>query len=142
MKKATYAILVVVLMAMIAGACKKGTTAEQATLLQLAKNLNEMPDTTLSNGDVLTGCKYDLGDSTFTYIIKVNDNRYNNVSIDSLKTEMSKDFQTASNKKLIKLLNKASVGLEYCYQTPSDTITITFPSEDLKKIKFAPAEAK
>lgn len=112
--------------------CKK-QNKDTALLQDLVEQINKKADTALPNGTVLSKCEYVSGDSLFTYFIKVDDNRYENVNIDSLKSSIAKELNTSEMQKITKILCKNSIGLRYIYNTSTKEIEIVFSPEELSQ---------
>lgn len=84
---------------------------------------------------VLNKCEYKQGDSLFVYHIKVNDNRFNKVSADSIKSTLSRDLASPEMYKLTDVLVRNSIGLQYIYDSEKEVITIAFTPSELKQNK-------
>lgn len=100
-------------------------------LQELAAQINAQPDKELANGTILTKCEYNVGDSVFTYYIKVEDNRFDNVDTDSIKSSLSRRISSPQMKKLRNTLIKGNVGLQYIYDSASKKISIVFSPKEL-----------
>ena len=100
-------------------------------LQELAAQINAQPDKKLANGTILTKCEYNVGDSVFTYYIKVEDNRFDNVNTDSIKSSLYRRIYSPQMKKLRNTLIKSNVGLQYVYDSASKQISIVFPPNEL-----------
>ena len=98
---------------------------------ELAAQINAQPDKELANGTILTKCEYNVGDSVFTYYIKVEDNRFDNVNTDSIKSSLSRRILSPQMKKLRNTLIKGNVGLQYIYDSASKKISIVFSPKEL-----------
>lgn len=133
MKKVFSLILVSLILVCVPTGCKK-TDNGKDRLAQFAREINEAPDKELSNGTVLTGCEYNIGDTLFTYNIKVIDNRYDKVEADSIKRSFTKTVKSDSMSKIVNLLNKTKVGLKYRLILPEKEVTVEFPSAELQKL--------
>lgn len=111
--------------------CKKQQNMDTIQLQSLVEQINENNDTILPNGNILSACDYKEGDSLFIYHIKVNDNRYDNVDVDSIKSSINKELKSEGMKKITNLLRKNNIGLKYSYETSSKEIDIVFSPEEL-----------
>ena len=120
---------------MIGGACKRNNQTNQVSLqlMALVDKINAAPDTTLSNGMILTGCSIDEKDSLFTYTLTVPDNRFRNLSADSVKARFAGELRDDSRKKLIRTLTKNSLGLRYICTLPDSVVTIVFTPDELSE---------
>lgn len=131
MKKSIIFFLIGLFCTLLPSGCNKSNKGS-ARLEQFAKEINEAPDKQLTNGTLLTGCLYNVGDTLFTYIIKVNDNRYDNIEPDSIKAIFGKDLKSDGMRKIINHLNSVNVGLRYNLTLPEKEVSIEFPSSELK----------
>ncbi len=113
--------------------CKKKDEST-ARLEKLANELNEGPDRELNNGTILIGCEYNAGDSLFTYIIKVSDNRFDKLEEDSIKRNFAKSVKSDEMTKEVALLNKANVGLKYRLKLQEKDVEIEFPHSEISII--------
>lgn len=113
-------------------ACKK-ENREVKQLVDLVEQINSQPDITLANGNTLTKCEYQNGDSIFTYYIKVNDNRYDNAITDSIKESVGEELKEDEMKKIISTLCKNHLGLKYVFNTTTGNIEIVFSAEELSQ---------
>ena len=120
----------------INSSCKKQDESS-IRLAKFANELNEAPDKELHNGTVLTGCEYSENDSLFTYIIKVSDNRFDKLDEDSIKRNFIKTVKSDGMKKIVKLLNKANVGLKYKLELPEKEVSIEFSRSEIADISGA-----
>lgn len=129
MKKLIIFTAIAFLTASLSVGCKqKNKDIEQ--LQNFVEEINALPGKDLKNGTVLTKCEYKQGDSLFTYRIKVGDKRFSNVPADSVKSILSKKMTEPSMQKLVKILSRNSIGLQYIYETEDNEMTIVFtPSE-------------
>lgn len=131
-------IAVFALVALMVGttACKKNKDNEAArhNLVSLVKQINEQSEKELKNGTILKGCEYQVGDSLFTYIITVKDNRMDNVEEDTIRNSFSKTVKSPAMSKVVNALVKAEVGLDYRVETDTHTFNIIFTASDLKAI--------
>lgn len=116
--------------------CKK-EDGNKARLVQFATEINSKPDQELSNGTLLTGCEYAKGDSVFTYIIKVSDNRYDQLGIDSIKRNFEKTVRSDSMARIVNILDKSGVGLQYKLQLPENEVIVIFPRNEIAGIATA-----
>lgn len=132
MKKIINILILGLLITSIASSCKKQDESPSVRLAKFAKELNEGPDKELDNGIILTGCEYTERDTLFTYIIKVSDNRYNKLEVDSIKRNFTKTVKSDGMRKIVKLLNKANVGLKYRLQLPE--VAVEFSSAEIADI--------
>ncbi|WP_298455384.1 hypothetical protein [uncultured Prevotella sp.] len=109
--------------------CKqKNSDMEQ--LQSFVEKINEQPNRDMENGTVLLKCEYKQGDSLLTYRIKVNDSRFSNAPADSVKSTLTKKLAAPGMQKLVKLLSRNSIGLQYIYEMEDNDMTIVFtPSE-------------
>lgn len=120
---------------MIGGACKRNSQTNQVSLqlIALVDKINAAPDTTLSNGMILTGCSIDEKDSLFTYTLTVPDDRFRNLSADSVKARFAGELHDDSRKKLIRTLTNNSLGLRYICTLPDSVVTIVFTPDELSE---------
>lgn len=133
-KKNLFTVVISVLILLsFAVSCKKQNAAA-THLVRLAAELNDAPDKELDNGTILTGCEYAEGDSMFTYIIKVSDNRYDKLDTDSIKRNFSKTVRSAGMTKIVNLLNNVNVGLRYRLELPEKELAIEFPHAEIAEI--------
>lgn len=130
MKKILNILVIGTLLMFVSTSCKKQDDGV-VRLTQLAKELNSAPDKELNNGTILTGCEFEEGDSLFTYIIKVSDNRFDDLEVDSIKRNFAKTVKSDGMKKIINLLNQANVGLKYRLELPEKEVLIEFPSSEI-----------
>lgn len=121
----------------VAASCKK-QEKNGPSLSDITKELNEGPDRNLETGifkgSILTGCEYTVGDTIYTYIIKVPDNRFNKMEVDSIKTNVAKSFSSDEKKRIINLLNRENIGLKYRLQLPEKEISIEFSKTEIADI--------
>lgn len=122
-------IIISVLFASLTGCKQNNKYAEK--LQALAEQINSAPDKELENGTILTKCEYNADDSLFTYYIKVEDNRFDNVETDSIKSSLARKIASPKMKKLRNILIKGNVGLQYVYDSDNKKITIAFSPDDL-----------
>lgn len=133
MKRIITVIVSGVVLLLFTMSCNKQN--ESAThLVKLATELNNAPDKELGNGTVLTGCEYAEGDSMFTYIIKVSDNRYDKLETDSIKNNFAKTVKSAGMAKIVNLLHQANVGLKYNLELPEKQVAIEFSRAEIADI--------
>ena len=66
-----------------------------------------------------------------TIYIKVEDNRFDNVNTDSIKSSLSRRILSPQMKKLRNTLIKGNVGLQYIYDSASKKISIVFSPKEL-----------
>lgn len=130
MKKIINILIVGLLSFTIYSSCKK-QDENAVRLAKFAKELNTAPDKELINGTVLTGCEYEEGDSLFTYIIKVSDNRYDKLENDSIKKNFLKTVKSDGMKKIVNLLVRANVGLKYRLELPEKEVVVEFPHSEI-----------
>lgn len=123
-------IIVSALFASFLTGCKQNNKYAEK-LQTLAEQINSAPDKELENGTILTKCEYSADDSLFTYYIKVEDNRFDNVETDSIKSSLARKIASPKMKKLRNILIKGNVGLQYVYDSDSKKITIAFSPDDL-----------
>ncbi len=88
----------------------------------------------MNNGTILIGCEYNAGDSLFTYIIKVSDNRFDKLEEDSIKRNFAKSVKSDEMTKEVALLNKANVGLKYRLKLQEKDVEIEFPHSEISII--------
>ena len=130
MKKLLFATVFGFLFCTIFGGCKK-QNQDLITLQNIVEQINAKGEMELPNGTMLTKCEYKDGDSLFTYYIKVNDKRYDNVPVDSIKNTVLKDLSSSEMKKLTNLLVRNTIGLQYIFDTEAKDITIVFSYDEL-----------
>lgn len=133
MKQIIIIFVLGMLISMLSTSCNKQDESVDR-LKQFAQEINNAPDKELSNGTVLTGCEYSEGDSLFTYIIEVSDNRYDKIDTDSIKRNFTKTVKSGGMSKIVRLLNKANVGLEYRLSLPEKEVPIEFSSSEISNI--------
>lgn len=127
------AIVPLLSVSLLSGCKQKNRDLEQ--LQTFVEKLNEQPARTLGNGTLLQRCEYKEGDSLLTYRIKVDDERFVKVPIDTLKNAMAKQLVSPSMQKLVKILLRNSVGIQYIFETDGNEMTIVFPPSELTKYK-------
>ena len=71
------------------------------------------------------------GDSLFTYHIKVDDKRFDEVSADSLKAKLSGDLASPDMEKLVRVLSRNGIGLCYKYELEDTVMTVVFTPEEI-----------
>lgn len=133
MKNIISILLAGILIMALSAACKKQNEGA-ACLMKFANELNDAPDKELSNGTILTGCEYAEGDSSFTYIIKVPDNRFDKMETDSIKRYFAKNVQSDGMSKIVRLLDKANVGLCYRLELPEKEVSVDFHHSEIAEI--------
>lgn len=131
MNKSVIAFLVCSVLYVLCG-CKK-QNKDTALLQNIVEQINQKADTSLPNGTILNKCEYVEGDSLFTYYIKVDDNRYENVDVDSIKSSIGKELKSKEMKKISNVLCKNHIGLRYIYDTSTKEIEIVFSPEELSQ---------
>lgn len=131
MNKSVIAFLICTVLLVLCG-CKK-QNKDTALIQNLVEQINQKADTSLPNGTILSKCEYEEGDSLFTYYIKVNDNRYENVDVDSIKSSIGKELKSTEMKKISNVLCKNHIGLRYIYDTSTKEIEIVFSPEELSQ---------
>lgn len=103
-------------------------------LIELIEQINSNQGQKLDNGLLLKSCRLENGDSTFTYIIEVPDNRFQALSHDSVKAIITPDLnKDGKKKKIIRVLSAHNMGLQYEYVLPDSTVV---------KVYFSPDELK
>ena len=130
MRNTLVIIIISVAFASLFSGCKQNNKYAER-LQKLAAQINAQPDKKLANGTILTKCEYNVGDSVFTYYIKVEDNRFDNVNTDSIKSSLYRRIYSPQMKKLRNTLIKSNVGLQYVYDSASKQISIVFPPNEL-----------
>ena len=130
MRNTLVIIIISVAFASLFSGCKQNNKYAER-LQELAAQINAQPDKKLANGTILTKCEYNVGDSVFTYYIKVEDNRFDNVNTDSIKSSLYRRIYSPQMKKLRNTLIKSNVGLQYVYDSASKQISIVFPPNEL-----------
>ena len=130
MKKGLFFTFLVFMLCTIISGCKK-QNQDLVSLQNIVEQINKKGETELPNGTVLTKCEYKEGDSLFTYYIKVNDKRFDNVPVDSIKNTVLKDLSSSEMKKLTNLLVRNMIGLQYVFDTDSKDISIVFSYDEL-----------
>lgn len=130
MKKLIILMVIPFLMISLFFSCKqKNNDIEQ--LQSFAEKINEQSNRDLENGTILMKCEYKQGDSLFTYRIKVNDDRFDNAHVDSVKSALAKKMTSPAMQKLVNLLVRNSIGLQYIYELDDKDMTIVFTSSEL-----------
>lgn len=132
MKKLFNIVLLALFLLYIPMGCKK-TDESQTRLAGFAKELNNSEEKTLETGNILTGCDYIVGDSLFVYRIKVPDNRYDKLDADSLKNIFVKDVKSVGMSKVVRLLNRANVGIMYRLKLPDNEVVVIFTPAEIKE---------
>ena len=99
------------------------------------EQINEHPGQTLDNGTVLQGCEYKEGDSLLTYRIKVDDDRFSKVSMDSVKHTLSQKLGSPDMQKLVGILSRNAIGIQYVFETEDSEMTIVFTPSELMENK-------
>lgn len=122
--------VVAIVMAATTTSCKK-TNPDVESLCNIAKAATANGEQKLPNGMTLTKCNFNEGDTVFTYFIKVEDGRLDNVPVDSLKSTVAADLKNDEAKKLTSILKKNNFGLKYVYDTPKKVMTVFFASSEL-----------
>lgn len=130
MKKGLFFTFLVFMLCTIISGCKK-QNQDLVSLQNIVEQINKKGETELPNGTVLTKCEYKEGDSLFTYYIKVNDKRFDNVPVDSIKNTVLKDLSSPEMKKLTNILVSNMIGLQYVFDTDSKDISIVFSHNEL-----------
>ena len=130
MRNTLVIIIISVAFASLFSGCKQNNKYAER-LQELAAQINAQPDKKLANGTILTKCEYNVGDSVFTYYIKVEDNRFDNVNTDSIKSSLYRRISSPQMKKLRNTLIRSNVGLQYVYDSASKQISIVFPPNEL-----------
>lgn len=135
MRKLLYSLIVLAISVAIIS-CQK-QNPEIVKLTKLVEEINATPDRELANGTILSKCEYNPTDSLFTYRIKVVDNRFDNYDADSVKVALAKEVQSPSMTKLVKVLVRNSISLQYVYSTSKTELTILFTPEELQESKVS-----
>ncbi len=132
MRNILTAALLIVFLSMTLGSCKKKIENRDASMIEkIVEGINAESNKELPNGTILTKCEYKKGDSILTYHIKVEDNRFDNISSDSIKNSLIADLQTEKTKKLVKVLKKNAIGLQYIFNTSTKDITVVISPKDM-----------
>ena len=128
MRNIITAALLIVFLSMTMGSCKKKAANRNTAMIEkIVEDINADSNKELPNGTILTKCEYQKGDSLMTYHIKVEDGRFDNISSDSIKASLIADLQT---EKLVKVLKKNAIGLQYIFNTSTKDITIVISPKD------------
>lgn len=135
MRKLLYSLIVLAISVAIIS-CQK-QNPDIVKLTKLVEEINATPDRELANGTILSKCEYNPTDSLFTYRIKVVDNRFDNYDADSVKVALAKEVQSPSMTKLVKVLVRNSISLQYVYSTSKTELTILFTPEELQESKVS-----
>lgn len=130
MRKTLFLTLVGIFFVFSFSGCKKRNT-DRDQLHKFVEQINSKANSPLSNGTVLSKCEYKDGDSVLTYYIKVSDNRFDNVNVDSLRKVLMKELATPAKMKLIRVLKRNSIGLQYIYDVNGSEFPILFAPSDL-----------
>lgn len=133
MRKLLYSLIVLAISVGIMSCKKQNPDIDK--LIKLVEEINATPDRELANGTILSKCEYNPADSLFTYHIKVVDNRFDNCDADSVKVVLAKEVQSPSMAKLVTVLVRNSISLQYVYSTPAKELPILFTPEDLRESK-------
>lgn len=116
---------------LLSGACtRQKSSLFPANLIVAVDKMEAMPDSVLKNGAIVTGCHLEVKDTSICFDIKIPDNRFENLSEDSMKTIVRKDFSDP-NKKLNDNLKKHNINLQYIF---------TFQDGSVKRVKYSPSE--
>lgn len=134
MRKSVYLFLLFFVISFVLGSCRMPNKDLEA-LQSFVEQINSKGETELPNGTFLTKCEYKEGDSLLTYYIKVKDNRFDGISVDSIKKSLAAEHMSGGNQKLTNLLLRNTVGLRYVYDTESQDITIVITSDELSQKK-------
>ena len=135
MRKLLYSLIVLAISVAIIS-CQK-QNPDIVKLTKLVEEINATPDRELANGTILSKCDYNPTDSLFTYRIKVVDNRFDNYDADSVKFALAKEVQSPSMTKLVKVLVRNSISLQYVYSTSKAELTILFTPEEMQESKVS-----
>lgn len=119
-------------------ACKNQNKKDQQEIAQFADIINSQPETKISEGITLVSCNYQPGDSLFVYNLKVTDNHFNGTTIEETKDTLRSQLRIPAKQKFVRKLVDNKIGLQYMYETPSDTISIVFSSVELSTILQEP----
>lgn len=117
----------------LAGCKQRNGDLEQ--LQGFVEQINEHPGQTLDNGTVLQRCEYKEGDSLLTYRIKVDDDRFSKVSMDSVKHTLSQKLGSPDMQKLVRILSRNAIGVQYVFETEDSEMTIVFTPSELMENK-------
>lgn len=127
-----YIFMIVIAIATVTSFCGcKKQNKDLIALQTLVEQVNARSESELSSGMLLTKCEYKEGDSLLTYYIKVNDKRFENSNIDSIKQSLLNGMDSTGMKKVKSLLVRNSIGLRYIYDTEDKDITIVFSPNEL-----------
>lgn len=130
MRKTLFLTFVSLFFVFFFSGCKKHN-ADREQLHKFVEQINSKTNSPLANGTVLSKCEYKDGDSVLTYYIKVSDNRFDNVNVDSLRKELMKELATPAKMKLIRVLKRNSIGLQYIYDMNGNEFSLLFAPSDL-----------
>ena len=131
MRNIITAALLIVFLSMTMGSCKKKAANRNTAMIEkIVEDINADSNKELPNVTILTKCEYQKGDSLMTYHIKVEDGRFDNISSDSIKASLIADLHTEKTEKLVKILKKNAIGLQYIFNTSTKDITIVISPKD------------
>lgn len=132
MKKNVLSIIIAAMTLIMAAttSCQK-SNPDIKNLCNIAQKINSGGEVKHENGMILTKCTFNEGDTVFTYFIKIDDNRFDKVSAEELKTTIAKDIKKENMKKITTLLKKNNFDLQYVYDTPKKLLTVFFDSSEL-----------
>lgn len=136
MKKYWSLAVVVILVVLAMVGCKKKTNPQLLGMEKFAAAANDSAGKVLPNGQIFRRIDYKAGDSVFVYHIEVGDDRLNKLTSDSVRAVVKEDLSSPKMKKLITVLVKNSIGLQYIYEVRKSGENGT--SEVV--VRFTPAE--
>lgn len=126
-RTAFFALIIAAMPAMMVG-CGKKEKKQNEIQTYLASSAATV-EKEYAKGMKLTKRELNEGDTVLTYHIKVEDNRFEKVTPDSLKATIANDLK--NKERLTKMLKRNGIGIQYVYDTPSKVITIFFAHDEL-----------
>lgn len=134
MKKLLVTLMTSLLVVFVMGGCKKATSGQEQ-LVHYVEKENSQANKVLENGLVFLNCKYTKGDSIIVYHLKVVDNRFDNATPDSIKSNIVKDLKSPSNSKLTRLFIGNSLSVKYVLDFDDKVLEILIPKSELSFAK-------
>lgn len=112
------------------GGCKK-TVSEQDQLVHYVEKENSKANKLLDNGFIFLNCKYAKGDSMIVYHLKVDDNRFDRGTPDSIKSNIIKDLKSPEKAKLTRLFIRNSLSVKYIFDFKDKELEILISNSEL-----------